>query len=52
VGNAMHLDKVLGGISSPLVKNVVGGQIGGTLIGGGFGGLTAVANGQDFLAGA
>jgi len=51
LGNAMHLDKVLGGISSPLVKNVVGGQIGGTLIGGGFGGLTAVANGQDFLAG-
>ncbi|HLP05342.1 MAG TPA: glycohydrolase toxin TNT-related protein, partial [Paludibacter sp.] len=52
VGAAMHLDKVLGGISSPILRNVIGGQIGGTVIGGTFGGLSAVANGQDFGQGA
>ena len=45
---AMHLDQLTSKISSPLLKNVIGGQIGGTAIGSAFGGLSAVANGQDF----
>lgn len=48
LGTAMHLDKLLGGIVSPILRNVIGGQIGGTVIGGAFGGLSAVSNGQDF----
>ena len=50
--SAMHLDKLLGVISSPLIKNVLGGQIGGSLTGGAFGGLQSAANGQNFWAGA
>jgi len=52
LSKAMHLDKLLGGISSPLVKNVLGGEIGGTTMGFAFGGLQSAANGQNFWTGA
>ncbi len=50
LGNALHLDKLVSGIDSPILKNLVGGMIGSTTIGGAFGGLAAVANGQNFWA--
>jgi len=56
LGNTLKLDKLLGDISSPLLRNVLAGQISGTVVGGAFGGINAYANeqpvGQGILSGA
>jgi RHS repeat-associated protein len=52
MGSAMHLDKLLNGISSPLLQKGLQGVIGGAVIGSTFGGMSAVANGHNFFDGA
>jgi len=51
MSEALGLDNLLKGIKSPLINNVLKGQIGGTIVGGTMEGIGAVSNNQNFWNG-